>query len=240
MDAVHLPIRSLDVPPAGQVDVWFCSLDRLPLQGLTGLADVASRTESARFDRMNQQFLIRLMLGAYLGCPGRDVRIQRGPSGKPALADCGGADLKFNLSHAPGWLALAVATGTDVGIDIEREDRALRWRALSQRYFTPAEAEWLGAMDEPYGRRQFLVHWTAREALIKSVGKSIAGHIAAIHLTPEPRPSIETLPTDWPEAATMTLRQIDDHPELVAHLATVGAVGQVVVREIVGALTRPV
>lgn len=237
METFQLPVRDLEIPPAGQVDVWFCSLDQLPLQGLTGLAEVASRTESARFERMNQQFLIRLMLGAYLGCPGRDIRIQRGPSGKPALVDPGSGsepgDLKFNLSHAPGWLALAVATGTDVGIDIEREDRALRWRELSKRYFTPAEAEWLGGMDEPYGRRQFLVHWTAREALIKSVGKSIAGHIAAIELTPEPRPKVMTLPSDWPEAGTMTLRQIDDHPDLVAHLATTGEVGGVVVREVV-------
>src|SRR5690554_2602598 len=105
MKTVRLPIRSLQLPAGRAVDVWLTDLDELPLD--PGPVDDGSRRVRVQRQRIRQQFIVRLLLGAYLGCPGKAVKLVRGARGKPRLgirhADQG---LEFNLSHSGGWLAV--------------------------------------------------------------------------------------------------------------------------------------
>ncbi|MDX1625625.1 MAG: 4'-phosphopantetheinyl transferase superfamily protein [Wenzhouxiangellaceae bacterium] len=216
MRRVDLPLRDLEMPAEGEVHAWFTRLANLPVMeaGTPG-----HRSAEVRQQRMAQRFVLRLLLGAYLGRPGRDVAIERTAAGKPRLVD-DASGLEFSLSHTGERLAIAVARGVPVGVDIEPEGRALRWRRLATRYFPPAEAEQLVRIDdEESGRCRFLRHWTAREALIKAVGRTIAGHVGAVELADEGGPALRALPEDWPAPEKWTLAAPEAPPDLVVHLA---------------------
>ncbi|NKI35885.1 4'-phosphopantetheinyl transferase superfamily protein [Wenzhouxiangella sp. XN79A] len=221
-----LPLRGLARPDDGVVDVWQVRQDRLPLAGLGMLAATTEGIEGRRMLRMQQRFLLRLLLGAYLDKPGRDVVIERGPAGKPELAGDDAGRLAFSLSHTGPWLAVAISAGEPVGIDIEPADRRPRWQRLARRYFPADEAERLCACGDEGGRR-FLAHWTAREALVKAAGRTLAGNVGAIGLAevePAGRLTLAALPEDWPEPQHWQLVGLDqDVPdELIGHVAVRG------------------
>ena len=171
-----MPLGSLPRPSSDRVDVWLIRQDRLPLAGLGMLAMTTEGEEGRRMQRMQQRFLLRLLLGSYLERPGRDVAIETTRSGKPVLAGDAGRRLAFSQSHTGPWLAIAVSAGTPVGVDIEPADRTPRWQKLARRYFPAEDAESLCA-DEIGGCRRFLDHWTAREALVKAAGRTLAGNV---------------------------------------------------------------
>ncbi|MFU8878697.1 MAG: 4'-phosphopantetheinyl transferase family protein, partial [Wenzhouxiangellaceae bacterium] len=136
LQRVSLPLREAPRLEAGQVHVWLARPTGLPMPGVVPAGEFGddstdratrgaagypvgneeeNRATRVRRERIAQKFLLRLLLGAYLDCPGRDVRLVRGRHGKPELAEeLAGRDLHFNLSHAGGWLAIAVARRIEV------------------------------------------------------------------------------------------------------------------------------
>lgn len=224
MEIVSLPVRKLQPPVAGEVHVWVSRLHDLPVAG----ADTSEALSvQLRQRRMGQKFLLRLLLGAYLEVPGRDVEIVRSRQGKPGLgASQAASGITFNLSHAGDRLAIAIGTHISLGIDIEHRDRQLRWQALARRWFSPDEAEWLKGMEGDPARREFLRLWTRREALIKAMGETIAGHIGSIKLHPGDPPTIAALPYGWPSSDNWELREIDVDG-LTGCVAAIGAIEEI-------------
>ncbi|GIX32511.1 MAG: hypothetical protein KatS3mg125_0467 [Lysobacterales bacterium] len=91
----------------------------------------------------------------------------RGRHGKPQ--DPSGA-LAWAVSDSGPWLAVAVARGGPLGLDLEC-DRPLRQRArLLKRCFTAREQAALG----PCGDRLILRVWTLKEAVVKAHGRGLA------------------------------------------------------------------
>ncbi|MCD8309096.1 MAG: 4'-phosphopantetheinyl transferase superfamily protein [Clostridia bacterium] len=88
--------------------------------------------------------------------------ILRTPSGKPYI---NGNPVYFNLSHSGDVCTIAVSD-SPVGIDIELYGRGLRKRVLSR--FCEEE------QSEINNKKDFLLHWTAREAYIKYCGGTLA------------------------------------------------------------------
>lgn len=92
--------------------------------------------------------------------------LERGPHGKPFLADrdkpC------FNLSHTRGAVVCAVSDAP-CGVDIERADREIR-PALAKRCFTRRELEWAAEGPE---RERLTALWTRKEALLKRDGRGL-------------------------------------------------------------------
>jgi|GEM_PF-1014869 len=187
-----------------------------------------SRVDRVRRERIAQKFLLRLLLGAYLDCPGRDVRLVRGRHGKPELAgELAGSDLQFNLSHAGGWLAIAVARRIEVGIDIEPADRDVRWPRLARRWFSPAECEALAGMEAEPARREFLRRWSLREALVKAAGMTMAGSAGRIAAHPENPNRLLQLPDGWAAPGQWSLIEFQNLPGLTGWLAAPGEVSSV-------------
>lgn len=215
-NSVVLPLTRRALPAAGQVDLWLTDLDDLPLEaGPSGL----TRREQVLKRRIQQQFVLRLLLGSYLNRPGKDVSIVRGQYGKPMLATpLDATGLSFNLSHSGGWLAIAVARGLEVGVDIEGERKLKRAVDLAKRYFSRAEADWIAGLADADQARAFLAQWTAREALVKSTGTGLAGALGHIALHWQPT-RIKTLPADWPPAADWSLISPEMPAPLTASLA---------------------
>jgi 4'-phosphopantetheinyl transferase len=89
--------------------------------------------------------LLRALLARHLGADPRELRFALGPHGKPALDPrCSARDLHFNLSHSGSLALVAVSSGREVGVDIERA----RARHTAE----------------------FLRAWVAREAAVKCDG----------------------------------------------------------------------
>ena len=222
LERIQMPLHTAPVLARGEVHLWHLRLENLPVMESILPAEARDRV---RRSRMGQKFMLRLLLGAYLEIPGRDVVTVAGKNGKPCLAPpLARSGLAFNLSHAGDRLAIAVAKDLPVGVDIEQPGRDVRWRKLSARWFSRAEAEWLQSLEPGSAKREFLRLWTVREAMIKAMGATIAGHISRI--TPEPgNPAqILSVPDGWPEPKNWTLHEHDRETGLHGWLAAPGAV----------------
>lgn len=218
IEAVSLPIRSRPMPAAGEVDIWLTRLSDMPLDlGPRG----SSRRDQVMRQRLQQRFFLRLLLAAYLGRPGKSIKLVRSDRGKPMLGgDLAGSRLQFNVSHSGDWLVLAVADAVAVGVDLEAERRLPKAALLSRRFLSQPESDWISGLDEPFRSRQFLKQWTAREALVKARGCGLAGCLGEMALDWQP-PRIRQLPADWDGAERMTLASLVMPDGLIGHLAAV-------------------
>ncbi|WP_426661866.1 4'-phosphopantetheinyl transferase family protein [Rhodanobacter aciditrophus] len=114
------------------------------------------------------------LLAAYLGIAPAEVRLVTGEHGRPALDPCLGDALDFNWSHSGEQALVALARGIAPGIDLEQRRTRANALEIAQRFFTAEEAAWLGTLDEAARRAAFLELWTAREAVLKALGRGLA------------------------------------------------------------------
>jgi 4'-phosphopantetheinyl transferase len=117
---------------------------------------------------------LRRLIALHVNAPAESLAFAYGPHGKPSLR---GHELAFSVSHAGDHLAIALARGGSVGVDVEcaerapRGDHALR---MAARFFTPVEYAKLASLP-PAGRgRAFLRCWTQKEAYVKALGDGLA------------------------------------------------------------------
>lgn len=146
------------------------------------LLDNAERARVARLRRPADRWLyvcahtlLRRVLSGYASVEPADWRFETGRDGKPALCrhrHPGLQPLRFNLSHCPGLVAVVVARGREVGVDVEHVDGLQDPAELAPTILTPLE--WpLWEQTEPadLARRQFLLErWTLKEAALKAMG----------------------------------------------------------------------
>lgn len=158
-------------PGVDEIYLWRTALAAVPDRPETLSSDERERADRFHFERDRIAFRagrawLRAVLAGYLGVPPAAIRFGYGPHGKPHLADR--PDLRFNLAHSGGWAALAVATGREVGIDVE----AIRPIAerVERVVFTPAEIAALNRLPAEERRLGFYNAWTRKEAYLKALG----------------------------------------------------------------------
>lgn len=166
MSAVAIPGR----PPlaAAEIHLWFCEISAEP-----------------RAARAAAQAVLHALLAGYRGRPLDAGDLVVGAHGKPALAD---ATLQFNLSHAQGAVLVALARDQAVGVDLERPGRARPHLALAQRYFCASETALIAAAEPAQREALFLTFWTAKEALLKALGRGIAFGLDRLEFDPQTQP----------------------------------------------------
>lgn len=106
-----------------------------------------------------------------LGTHPSEVVVSQSESGQPVLRAAPGR-LWVSLSYGPGVLAVAASLAGPVGIDLEGPRPAAAVR-LADRWFDPAEAQWVRAQPAAEQLRAFLLLWTAKEALGKALGAGL-------------------------------------------------------------------
>ncbi len=218
--SIRLPLTGNTPPDVGTVELWLIDLDELPLEaGPTGL----TRKEKVLKRRIQQQFVLRLLLGSYLGRPGKDIRIDKSASGKPSIAD---SDLQFNLSHSGAWLGVALTTGHPIGVDIEINRLMRRPTELARRFFSQAEARVIEGVEEPERSHSFLTQWTAREALVKAADTTMAASLGHLELGIDPV-ELLSLPSTWPEPDQWCLINPACPADLVMHVAIPAAIDRI-------------
>jgi 4'-phosphopantetheinyl transferase len=127
--------------------------------------------------------LKRLAIASLLQVPPASLYFDVDRFGKPKLLD--GGSWRFNLSHTNGAVALAVAPGAELGVDIEQADRAVSTEELATEICTQPELAALRAMSGADRLEAFMALWTAKEAIVKAEGLGLSLPLTRVRLLPE-------------------------------------------------------
>ncbi|QNK03415.1 4'-phosphopantetheinyl transferase family protein [Dyella telluris] len=147
---------------------------RTPAQLAAGLADDEIHVWRLAYDHHQGRAPLLAMLGAYLGVPAADVALEAQEHGRPVLAGGQRDTLSFNWSHSHDQALIAVARGVLPGVDLERLRAHPKAVPIARRYFSPDESAALEALPADQRDRAFLELWTAKEAVLKALGRGLA------------------------------------------------------------------
>jgi 4'-phosphopantetheinyl transferase len=128
---------------------------------------------------------IRDLLAAYAGPDAPEV--DRGEHGKPLFRGQASM-LGFSWSHSRDTALFAVGRGPlgfEVGVDVERIRPRVRAIELAQRFFAPAETEWLKRFTGDDLLNGFLALWTAKEAVLKAHGGGLVYGLHRVGFAPD-------------------------------------------------------
>lgn len=172
-------------------DVHLLWLDPVPDDRAGAARALLSPAERARLDRLAApalaaeflwgRALARSVLARRSARPPAALRFEHGPNGRPSLA---GGGPSFNLSHARGLIALAVAESGEVGVDVETEARRTDTAAIAHRYFSARELRSFAGLDRAARRHRFFELWTLKEAYLKALGIGIGVPLASFSIVP--------------------------------------------------------
>ena len=122
--------------------------------------------------------LLRYALERYTQRPASSFRIAVADEGRP---ECVGGP-KISLAHSGNVVVCAVTERDAVGVDVETRGPRTAIAGIAERYFTPAEAEWVAA--DPDARFRML--WVLKEAYLKALGVGLKGGLASLECRIEP------------------------------------------------------
>lgn len=123
--------------------------------------------------KISPEFWRRDVLQIVYKLTGEKAKIERQAKGKPFLSPY--LNLDFNVTHTRG-IGICAIFQEDIGVDCEALDRRVRAASLAKRYFSKKESEYiLQQVDEAKIKKEFLHHWTAKEASLKLIGLGLSG-----------------------------------------------------------------
>ena len=130
--------------------------------------------EHDRLDYVCAHVALRFLLASCLRAAPESLCFARGAGGKPRLAGAhANAGLHFNLSHARGLAACAIAPERELGVDVERVDPSLDAAAVAARVFSVETGRSLLELDSAGRTKTFFRLWTGAEAFAKATGMSL-------------------------------------------------------------------
>jgi 4'-phosphopantetheinyl transferase len=141
------------------------------------------RAHRFRFERQRRYFIqshgiLRRILAGSIGVEAAALVIREGPWGKPLMAvPKRDSELQFSLSHSANCCMVAVRSGGPVGIDVEQVRDLPNSADIANRMFTRAESALIGRLAGADRREAFFALWTAKEAVVKTLGRSLADYL---------------------------------------------------------------
>lgn len=190
--------------------------------------DEKRRAARFRFDRHRRRFVcgrgrIREILAARGGCEPQEIGFSLNRYGKPSISTPPQATgLRFNASSSEALGAIAITTGAEIGLDIEKvvpgkiDDCDL----IVRHHFTGAECDWYLSL-AGNRERAFYDLWTCKEAYLKALGIGLSGELDrfSIDLGGD-APSIACTELENGAQSALRLRQFDLGDGYTACLAT--------------------
>ncbi len=163
------------------VDVWVLVLDRP--RGETQrewsilCADEQARATRLRFARDRSRFVLsraglREVLAGYLDRSAPTIEFELGPFGKPSIVEAG--MIRFSLSRSGGRALVAVASGREVGVDLEVIRSGPADDLAESRMLSPTERAAIAALPAERRRAAFFACWTRKEAYLKANGRGLS------------------------------------------------------------------
>lgn len=117
---------------------------------------------------------LRALLAAYLGIEAEQLSLVDDAFGRPALGPAHEPTLGFNWSHSGPHALIALGRHIRPGIDVERQRPRPGALAIARRFFSLEEAAALAALPTDQRSAAFLDLWTAKEAVLKALGRGLA------------------------------------------------------------------
>lgn len=170
----------------GEVHLWLAHYDRIvDARELNECLSVLSEPEKAQMRRfvfekdrrrhLITRALVRRTLSNYLPGAAADWQFASNEYGRPELAalHAGASTLSFNVSHTHSLIALAIAAGVAVGVDVENTDRDAPLD-IAHSYFSAQEAGALAGLPPAEQPLRFFEYWTLKESYIKARGLGLS------------------------------------------------------------------
>ena len=199
----QLPLRGLEKPQGGDVHLWLLDLGQLS-NPLSSSASADSSDLSVIQQRATRRFYLRLLLGAYLGVPGKDVHIMRRVKGRPELdSSLSRGELNFSVARSGNCYLIGINSGATIGVDLESAVRRPgKPMALARRYFSQTEIAALSKIDDGDLNRAFMHTWACKEAVVKASGMGIANQLCrfSVDVNPDKPPRVLDMQDDDPVA----------------------------------------
>ena len=197
-NACRIPLRELEQPRPGEVQVWYLDLGLLGLSLQHALSGSVEKTTYPRLTlgqlRFARRFYLKLLLGSYLGIPGKSVSINRSNRGKPVLdQSVHDSGLHFSMAKSGDRLLIGFSASSLVGVDLEPADRRAHFAlGVARRYFSAAEARALENIEPERLDKAFLRAWACKEAVVKASGEGIANQLCrfTVEMDPDLPPAI--------------------------------------------------
>ncbi|WP_330299307.1 4'-phosphopantetheinyl transferase family protein [Streptomyces sp. NBC_00503] len=211
------------LPPLSQPSSWFGLLDSTELMRLSSFAH---ELDLARF--VTGRMLAKTALASLLGTGPEAVRFRTrcpgcgGPHGKPHVVGAG-AGWELSISHSGDVVAVAIALGSPLGLDVEQGEP---WSSpgLPPEYelvLTPMERATIEALPQERHADACLTYWTRKEAVLKATGEGLNTPMTDFTLSgPEDPPALLAWHPDGtrPVPAIADIRLGDDIHGAVAAL----------------------
>ena len=148
------------------------------------------RANRFRFHEDRARFILGRQLLADLlrehrGTAPQPLELAATEHGRPYLA--GDPALAFSISHAGSMVAVALAEGARVGLDVESLDRRLQLDPLAERIFSAADLARFRALPAASRHAAFFRAWTGKEAILKAQGIGLFGGLQEISVPLEDR-----------------------------------------------------
>jgi 4'-phosphopantetheinyl transferase len=177
------------------VDVVYRIVDAVPQADLNQLDALLSADERERRDRFRFPEAARIFSVAH-GVKRRalsrhaarsaprpeDWRFWCDPLNKPHIVEeqAGEPSLQFNLSHCRLAVAVAIARGTAIGIDVEERRRPVDHDEIARRFFAESEVDMMSALGPAGAAVRFFELWTLKEAYLKALGKGLTRPLKSV------------------------------------------------------------
>jgi 4'-phosphopantetheinyl transferase len=171
--------------------------------------DERAQWQRLRFDALRHRFLltralVRTVLSRHVPTPPAGWRFARNEYGRPFIADPppGAGHLRFSISHTDALVVLVLASGREVGIDVECTRRHAPLD-VAQRYFSLTESAELAALPAERQAARFWDLWTLKESYVKARGMGLSLPLDAFTfrfgdgLSLEVEPTLNDTGTNW-------------------------------------------
>jgi 4'-phosphopantetheinyl transferase len=219
-----MPLPAAELPASDQVHLWYLDLGKLALTLSQAFSDdritPPPKLSPAQL-RFARRFYLRLLLGAYLGLPGKDVILQRSVRGKPMLdRTIHSSPLQFSMAKSDDRVLVGISREVPVGVDLEPGSRSARNSLrLAQRYFSSAEAKALQQLAESEQKAAFLRAWACKEAVVKAYGEGIANQLCRFTVEIQPALPPAMLDFDGAGSADWSLAVLRPDDKYIAAIA---------------------
>lgn len=222
--------------------IWWTT----PLDDLAGYGPLLDRADQNRLGFLRREMdrrrfatgriLTRLMAGAFLGVPPREVGLAvecttcgSGRHGKPKLTHGGGID--FSITHSGDRVGVAMAECGVVGVDVEEESGVKEPNPLEPYVLTQQERAGLESTAASARTAAFLRYWTRKEAILKASGSGLTTPMTECVVSrPDEAARILSVPGFPPGGWTLRLVDLAPGPGYIGAVA-VAAPGEVEVSE---------
>jgi len=221
--ACRIPLHELDKLRPGEAHIWYLDLGHLGQSLWHALGGEPARRSSSGSGqqhlslgqlRFARRFYFRLLLGAYLGIPGKSVKINRSIRGKPVLDESEHqSDLHFSIAKSADRVLIGFSSTTQVGVDLEPEGRAAHHPlGVARRYFSSLEARNLEKLEQDRLNEAFLRVWACKESVVKASGQGIANQFCrfAVETNPDKPPAVLEFEQEDPSRWSLALVQPDE------------------------------